>query len=385
MEPIIIPTANPKASFLKHRDRIQRAVERVLESGFYVLGSEVKSFEREFADFMNTGYAVGVGSGTEALHLALVACGVSHGDVVFTASHTAVATVAAIELAGATPFLVDIDPVTYTISVESLEEGINEVDNFSVSDGIELQAKAVIPVHLYGHPADMKAIMEIAEHYNLFVIEDCAQSHGASLNGRLTGTWGHVGAFSFYPTKNLGALGDGGALVTEDETLAQKARLLRQYGWAERYVSLYPGLNSRLDELQAAILRVKLQFLEEENKKRRHIAVLYDEALSNKGLDLPHCAPGVKHAYHQYVIRSASRDSLRRFLKKKGVGTAIHYAVPVHRQPAYDKRVPRVSSMANTEELVQEIISLPIYPELTLEEIHIVSDLIGLWCSKQKE
>src|ERR1700683_1484487 len=272
---------NPKANYLAHETEIRQAIERVLESGWYILGQEVTAFEKEFAAFLGAHHAVGVGSGTDAITIALRACGIGPGDSVITVSHTAVATVAAIELTGACAVLVDIDPETYTMDVQSLDETIHE----SISAG--LRVKAIVPVHLYGHPADMPSIMEIASRHGLRIIEDCAQCHGAIINGKMTGTWGDAAAFSFYPTKTLGALGDGGAVVTNDPERAGRAKLLREYGWKNRYVSDCPGLNSRLDELQAAILRVKLKYLSVENERRRELARLYQDLLSGLKLQLP--------------------------------------------------------------------------------------------------
>jgi len=235
--------------------------------------------------------------------------------------------------------------------------------------------KAIVPVHLYGHPADMPAIMAIADRYGLRVIEDCAQSHGAAAGGRRTGAWGHMAAFSFYPTKNLGALGDGGAVATDDPILAQRLRSLREYGWRQRYVSEETGMNSRLDELQAAVLRVKLRRLDSENERRRELAAAYDAALSGSDVELPQRADEVVHVYHQYVIRSAHRDSLRAWLREQGVGTLVHYPVPVHLQPAYQGRV-RHGSLARTEDAAREVLSLPMFPELSLEQVRMASHLI---------
>jgi dTDP-4-amino-4,6-dideoxygalactose transaminase len=365
---IVVPQTDPKANYLAHRAEIDAAIQRVLDSGWYILGHEVETFERQFAAYVGVHHAIGVGSGTDALELALRASGVGPGDLVFTVSHTAVATVAAIELTGATPVLVDIDPVTYTMDPNSLADVLNRSH--------QGHPKAVIPVHLYGQPADLPAIMELARRYGLRVVEDCAQSHGATLAGRMTGSWGDVAAFSFYPTKNLGALGDGGIVVTNDSSLADKVRLLRQYGWRERYVSDLPGLNSRLDELQAAILSVKLRYLDEENQRRRDLAKVYNKMLSGGSLVLPTSASGAKHVYHQYVMRTANRDGLKRFLTGRGVGTAIHYPVPVHRQPAYEGRLPCAGSMTNTEMLAGEVLSLPMYPQLTEAQVQAVCEAI---------
>ena len=368
---MILP-ANPAANYLAHRDEIDQAVRRALDSGMYILGQEVAKFEEEFAHYLGAQHAIGVGSGTDALHIALRACGVGPGDTVLTVSHTAVATVATVELAGAQAVLTDIEPATATIDTNRLEDVIKAQPTRRI--------KAIIPVHLYGHPADMPAIMSIAEQYGLTVIEDCAQSHGAVLDDRKTGIWGHVAAFSFYPTKNLGALGDGGAVVTSDRKLADRIRGLREYGWRERYVSDFPGMNTRLDELQAAILRVKLKYLDKENARRREIARLYDAALTGTPVMIPSSRTGASHAYHQYVVRSDRRDDLRSFLKANGVGTLIHYPVPVHLQPAYQGRVlPDGAGLPETETICRRILSLPMHPQLTDAEVKEVSNLIAHW------
>jgi dTDP-4-amino-4,6-dideoxygalactose transaminase len=325
---------------------------RVLASGWYILGEEVAAFEREFAAYAGASHAIGVASGTDAIQLALRALGVGVGDEVATVSHTAVATVAAIELSGATPVLVDIDPETFTMDAACLERAMNR------------HVKAIVPVHLYGHPADLAAILPIAGRHGAAVIEDCAQSHGAALGGRATGTWGHAGAFSFYPTKNLGALGDGGAVLTSDVELAARIRALREYGWRERYVSSEAGLNSRLDEMQAAILRVKLHYLDAENARRREIASWYNQLLAGLPLTLPTVSISATHVFHQYVVRTALRDPLRDHLKQSGIGALIHYPVPVHLQPAYRGRVILAGTLASSEAAAREVLSLPMFPEL---------------------
>lgn len=365
--PMQLLPCNPKANYLAHKDEIDAAIARVLDSGWYILGQEVTAFENEFAAYIGVRFGIGVGSGTEALHLALRACGVGESDEVITVSHTAVATVAAIELCGATPVLMDIDLNTYTMDMSQIEQSITK------------QTKAIIPVHLYGHPADMESIISIARRYELRVIEDCAQSHGAIYKDRKTGAWGDIAAFSFYPTKNLGAIGDGGIVVTDDPELAERARLLREYGWRQRYVSDFPGLNSRLDELQAAILRMKLRYLDEENRKRQALAVIYDGMLSSTSLTLPTCASNAIHVYHQYVVRSKRRDALRKFLQEKGIGTLIHYPVPVHQQPAYQGRLRCISSMVNTDRIVKEILSLPMYPELAPNKVRQIAETVVSW------
>lgn len=361
-----IPQCDPKANYLAHKAEIDAAIRAVLDGGRYILGPEVEAFEREFAAYLAVRHAIGVGSGTDALQLALRACKVGPGDGVLTVSHTAVATIAAVELAGAVPVLLDIDPCTYTLDCNALEDAVRQ------DWGVPL--KAVVAVHLYGYPADMRGIMEIAGRHGLWVIEDCAQAHGASICGQKTGSWGHIAAFSFYPTKNLGALGDGGAVVTNDPALADYARLLREYGWRERYVSEYGGMNTRLDELQAAILRIKLRYLDCENAKRRESACLYNAKLAVSGLGLPRCSAEATHAYHQYVVRSTERDRLRDWLRERGVGTLIHYPEPVHTQPAYRGRILH-GVLDKTEEVVREILSLPIYPELPPSHVSEVGQL----------
>jgi len=367
---------DPHANYLAHRAEIDDAIRKVLEGGRYILGPEVASFEREFAGYVGVRHAVGVGSGTEALHLALLASGIGRGDVVATASHTAVATVAAIELAGATPLLVDIEPRTYTMDPERLEEAILSQRSASPS----VLVRAVIPVHLYGQPADLTAILAVARRHGLRVIEDAAQAHGASWNGRRVGALGDVAAFSFYPTKNLGALGDGGAVVTDDPALAERARLLREYGWRERYVSEFAGTNSRLDELQAAVLRVKLRHLEAENARRREIAAIYDKELAVSSIGLPVARSEGGHVYHQYVVRSPRRDALIEELAGRGTRLLIHYPQPVHLQPAYRSRaLLQPGGLPHTEQACREIVSLPMHPHLTDAQARTVAEWILSW------
>lgn len=374
MNTITIPQTNPRANYIAHKEEIDAAILRVLDSGWYILGHEVSKFEEEFANFIGVRHAIGVASGTDALTIALLTCGVGRGDVVITVSHTAVATVAAIDIAGASPLLVDIEPESFTMDVNQLEEAIKKFNNGRI--------KAIIPVHLYGQPANMSAITEIANRYNLYIIEDCAQSHGASIHGRKTGTWGHMAAFSFYPTKNLGALGDGGAVVTNDPVMAEKARWLRQYGWKERYVSHLRGMNTRLDEVQAAILRVKLRYLNEENACRQELARIYDELLMNTKLDLPGRCADVDHVYHQYVVSTDQRDALRSHLGERGIGTLVHYAKAVHMQPAYEDRLCKFKTLQHTEEIVKKIVSLPMYPELQENHVRTVTQEILAWQKK---
>lgn len=347
----MIPQTDPRAGYLAHQSEIDQAIARVLERGRYILGPEVEAFEREFAAYLGVEHVIGVGSGTDALRLALESAGIRTGAVVATVSHTAVATVAAIELAGAIPLLIDIDPATFTMDCGHLEDMLRT-----------RRVDAIVPVHLYGHPADMTAMVELAGRHGIAIIEDCAQSHGASIGSRKTGSFGAAAAFSFYPTKNLGALGDGGAIATNDPAVAERARLLREYGWKDRYVSYIPGMNTRLDELQAAILRVKLPYLDAGNARRRGIAAAYAAGLADAGFTLPMSGGSVIHVYHQYVIRSRDRDALREKLASRGVGTLVHYPAPVHLQPAY-LRVER-AALPQTESAANQVLSLPMYPEL---------------------
>lgn len=344
----MILCSNPHEQYAAQRDEIREVIARVLEGGRYILGPEVQAFEIEFARYCGAESAIGVGSGTEALHLALAALGVGPGDEVITVAHTAVATAVAIRLCGATPVFADIDPATYTI------------DPSDAARLITSRTRAIVPVHLYGRPADLDALAEL----RVPIVEDCAQAHGASWRGRRVGSIGRIGAFSFYPTKNLGAIGDGGAVVTSDPELASRVRLLREYGWAERYVSSVEGWNSRLDELQAAILRVKLRSLDADNERRRTIARRYDEGLGGGRLRLPEDAPpDATHVYHLYVVASDRRDALQEHLRAHGVGALVHYPVPVHLQPAY--AAMRSRALPHTEHAAQIVLSLPMYPELT--------------------
>jgi dTDP-4-amino-4,6-dideoxygalactose transaminase len=367
----ILP-ADPKANYLAHKEEIDQAIRVALDRGWYILGNEVSLFEKEFASYIGVPHAVGVGSGTDAIQLALRVLGIGPGDAVLTVSHTSVATVAAIELAGATPVFVDIDPVTYTMDVRALETAI--------ADPRSSRLKAIIPVHLYGNPANMPAIAEIAEKHGLYLIEDCAQAHGAMIAGRKAGSWGHMGAFSFYPTKNLGALGDGGALVCSDETLAAKAGLIRQYGWRERYISEMAGMNTRLDELQAAVLRVKLRHLDAENGRRQEIAKAYDAALETSGSTLPRSAADATHVYHQYTILTPRRDELASFLKSEGINAAILYPSPVHLQPAYRGRVNApAGGLPVSERVCRELLCLPMHPQLGEAQVRRIIDQVRRW------
>ncbi len=361
MTPTFIPQANPGATFGANREALLKAASDVLDSGWYINGTQVRQFEERFAAFCSARFAVGVGNGTDAIEVALRALGIGKGDLVFTVSHTAVATVAAIECAGATPVLVDIDPDTYTMSPESLRTALDAAR----AGRYPGRPAAIIPVHLYGTCADFDAIREVAG--DLPIIEDCAQAHGAAYKGRPAGSMGIMGTFSFYPTKNLGAIGDGGCVVTSDETLAGRLRSVREYGWKTHYLSSEPGINSRLDEMQAAFLNILLPSLAARNARRRAIAERYRRELSGcGGLVLPSVPEWAEPVYHLYVVRCADREALRQRLRERGVGTAVHYPSPVHLQDAYRGRVPLApAGLPVTETLLPQILSLPMYPELS--------------------
>ena len=367
---IRIPQVDPRASYLAHKDEIDAAIARVLASGRYILGQEVATFEQEFADYIGVKFGIGVGNGTDALHLALRACGVRAGDEVITVSHTAVATAAAIEQSGARPVFVDIEPDTFLMSPNWIEKAITP------------HTKAILPVHLYGNVAEMERILDVANRYGLHVIEDCAQSHGARYKERRSGAWGTVAAFSFYPTKNLGAFGDGGMVVTNDSELATRVRSLREYGWHQRYVSETAGVNSRLDELQAAVLRVKLKYLDGSNEERRRKALLYTQRLQGADVRCPAVRKHVDSVYHLYVIRTIERDSLGAFLRDRGIQTLIHYPVPVHLQNAYKKLGYGTGDLPVTEEVSRQILSLPLYSEMPESEIEEVSSQIENFFNK---
>jgi dTDP-4-amino-4,6-dideoxygalactose transaminase len=370
-----IPQTDPRASYLAQRTAIDAAIGRVLEGGSYILGREVAVFEAAFASFVGVGDAIGCASGTDAIELALRACGIGSGDLVFTVSHTAVATVAAIERAGAMPVLIDVEPGTYTMAPYELARALKSQ--------LPGRPGAVVPVHLYGQPADLAPICDAARGHDLRVIEDCAQSHGALYRGRLTGSLGDIGCFSFYPTKNLGALGDAGMVVTSKPDLASAMREVREYGWRERYVSTSAGINSRLDPLQAAILAVKLGNLSAGNARRQTIAARYDAGLSDLPLAVPARRPDASHVFHQYVIRLAERDAMRRHLAGRGIGTGIHYPVPVHLQPAYRNRFAAgPSGLGVSERAAGQILSLPIYPELSDEMVDRVISAIRSFFSQ---
>ncbi len=346
------------------KDEINNAIQNVIDNTSFILEKEVSDFERNFADFCTTKYCVGIGSGTDALYLALKSLGIGPGDEVITAANTFIATALAISHCSAKPVLVDCKPDVYTIDVDKIEKAITD------------KTKAIIPVHLYGQPADMDPILELAEKYSLAVVEDACQAHGAEYKGRKTGCLGKIGCFSFYPGKNLGAYGDGGAVVTNDEEIAERIKLLRNYGEKVKYHHSIKGFNTRLDSIQASVLNVKLKYLEEWNELRRKNAKLYSSRLDRAEILLPIEEKFAKHVYHLYVIRTKKRNELQEFLKQKGIDTGIHYPVPIHLQEAYLEFGNMQGKFPVTEKVSNEILSLPMYPELSREEIEYVADCI---------
>lgn len=359
-----VPFIDLNAQYQTIAHEIQQAMLGVIEKSDFILGKELEAFEREFAEYCRVKYAIGLDNGTSALEMALRAYGIGEGDEVITSAHTFIATASAIAFTGAKPVLIDIDPKTYNLNPELIESAITE------------KTKAIMPVHLYGQPVDMDKIMDTAQRYDLIVIEDACQAHGAVYKGNRAGSIGHAAAFSFYPGKNLGAYGDGGMLVTNDEEVEDKVRMLRNYGQKEKYNHLYLAYNRRLDNIQAAILRVKLKRLDIWNQARRNAARLYNELLADTNLILPYCAPYSEHIYHLYVIRTPKRDNLQVFLKSKGVSTGIHYPIPVHQQKAYEYLGYKKGSLTITEQYASEFLSLPMFPEITEEQINYTIECI---------
>lgn len=352
----ILP-ADPKAGYLAAQAEIDAALKRVMASGHYILGPELDAFEKEFAAWLGAP-AAGVANGTDAIEIALAAAGIGPGDKVVTVANTVTATVSAIVATGAKPVFADIEPDTMLLDVVALEATLAKLRDPRI--------KAVVPVHLYGQAADMPRLMDVAAKHNLFVMEDCAQAHGSLVGGRKAGTWGQLASFSFYPTKNLGAFGDAGAVAGRDAALLEKVRLLRQYGWRKRYVSDQHGRNSRLDELQAALLRVGLGRLDAGNVRRNAIAAQYLAALKDTPLRLPVLAEGRTHTWHQFVVRTPKRDELQAHLAKKDILSGVLYPVPIHRQPAYHDAS---LSLPHTEAACAEVLSLPLHPGLSDEDV----------------
>jgi len=371
---LTVPQADPGAGYRAHKAEIDAAALRALGSGWYILGQEGAAFEKEFAAWQGAARAVGCANGTDALMLTLRGMGIGAGCTVVTVSHTAVATVAAIEMVGATPLLVDIDPDTFTMDADELVAVLNDPP-----PGLP-PIRAIIPVHLYGQACDLAPMLAACREHGVMVIEDCSQAHGATLGGRKVGTMGDAACFSLYPTKNLGALGDGGVMSTDDAALADRIGAIRQYGWKERYISDSIGVNSRLDEIQAAILRVRLPYLDAANARRAEIAAAYDAALADTPIAAPVRRADAGHVYHQYVLRVPNRTALMARLRAEGVATAIHYPAPVHLQPAYRGRTPMgPAGCAETARAASEVMSLPMFPELTDAQVaHVCGVLRGL-------
>lgn len=368
----MIPCANPAAQFRSQSAEILSTIERVCEAGNYILGPEVSAFETAFAAYCDAAHAIGVNSGTDAIVLTLRAMDIGPGDEVITVSHTALATIAAIIAAGATPVCVDVDPTTYTMHPAC------------VRDAITARSRAIIAVHVYGHPADMGAILAIGAENNIPIIEDCAQSVGAAWKGNRVGSIGHAACFSFYPTKNLGAIGDGGAIVTSDPLLAARVKRLRQYGWNANRDTEEPGLNSRLDELQAAVLATKLSVLDAQNDRRRAIAAAYSAGLTDSAVVPPAVSANVRHVFHLYVVTTERRDEIKSALGGSGVGAAVHYPVPAHLHGGY-RALTRIPStgLPVTERLARQVLSLPMYPELHDSHVAKVIDSVRAYSARR--
>lgn len=360
-----IPLVDLSAQYQPLKEDILARIAEILDGMHLFLGPNVQAFEQEFADYQEVRHAIGVSDGTAALQLALMACGVGAGDEVITVSYTFIATAEAITLVGARPVFVDVDPRTYTLDVKQIERCITP------------RTRAIIPVHLYGQPADMDPIMGIAGRHDLWVIEDACQAHGARYKKRRTGGLGHVAAYSFYFSKNLGAYGEGGIVTTNDDKLAQKVRILRDHGSPQRYYHERVGINGRLDEIQAAVLRAKLPHLKTWNDQRRANAVHYTELLSDvTGVITPYIANYAEHVFHLYVVQAPRRDELKNYLQEHGIGTGIHYPVPCHLQPAFQSLGYSPGDLPVTEQMADEVISLPMYAELTADQRTYVADAI---------
>jgi len=377
----MVPFIDLKRQYKEIEGEILSATQRVYEKGRFILGEEVSAFEKEFSHYCGVRYGVGVGSGTDALYLALKAAGIGEGDEVVTVANSFVATALAISFTGAKPLFVDIDPKTYTMDPNHLELLLKH----QKAKGSGRKIKAILPVHLYGHPAEMDSIMEIADRYDLIVIEDACQAHGAKYGKKKVGSFGAMGCFSFYPTKNLGGYGDGGMVVTNHKRHDQNLRLLRCYGERKKYEHILKGHNSRLDEIQAAILRVKLKYLDQWNGERRRKAKIYTQMLSPLGVVCPSEKKGVRHVYHLYTIKTKKRDSLQTFLKKRGIETLIHYPIPIPLQKAYRELEYHKRDLPLTNQWSRKILSLPFFPEMKESEMEEVAEGIRSFIgSKEK-
>lgn len=360
-----IPLLDLKAQYQTIREDIQKAIDQVLESGQFIMGPEVKKLEEEVAAYCGVKHAIGVGNGTDALLLALDAKGIGTGDEVITTPFTFFATAEVVSQLGATPVFVDIDPETYNLDVEQIRQKFNE------------KTKAIIPVHIFGQPANMDEIMLFAEENGLFVLEDAAQAIGSEYHGKKIGSWGHAATFSFFPTKNLGGYGDGGMIVTNDDDLAEKMRILRAHGsYPKKYYHSTLGYNSRLDELQAAILRVKFRHLDQWNDARREKASWYDQKLADLPIKIPFHAPDRKHIYHLYIVQAEERDALMKHLKENGVSTGVYYPLPLHLQEVYKDLEYEEGSIPTAEYVSKRTLALPLYPEMTEAQVDQVVQVI---------
>jgi dTDP-4-amino-4,6-dideoxygalactose transaminase len=368
----MVPFIDLTRQYKRIEEKILSATKKVYEKGHFILGEEVSAFEEEFSHYCGVRYGVGVDSGTDALYLALKAAGIGEGDEVITVANSFIATALAISFTGAKPLFVDIDPKTYTMDPDGLELLLKRQK--AKNEGRKI--KAVLPVHLYGHPAEMGSIMEIANRYDLIVIEDACQAHGAKYGGKKVGSFGALGCFSFYPTKNLGGYGDGGMVVTNNRKYEKKLRLLRCYGEKKKYQHVLKGGNSRLDEIQAAILRVKLKYLDQWNEERRKRALFYKRMLEHTGVICPTEKEQAKHVYHLFVIRTKKRNALQASLKEKGIETLIHYPIPIHLQKAFKELGCRRGDLPLTEQCSRGVLSLPFFPEMTESEVEEVATQI---------
>jgi len=360
-----VPFVDLRAQYATVADEVTAAARQVTETADFILGEELARFEADFADYCGTRYAVGTDSGISSLELTLRALGVGAGDEVIVPAHTFIATASAVSFTGARPVLVDIDPCSFGLDSDRVEAAITP------------RTRAILPVHLYGHPADLEPLLEIARRRHVFVVEDACQAHGARYKGRRVGAFGLAGCFSFYPAKNLGAHGDGGAVVTDDQDLAERVRMLRNYGQREKYHHAVLAYNRRLDTLQAAILRVKLRHLDRWNEARRRIAAIYGEGLRGTEVRSPKVASDVEHVYHLYVIRTRARDAVRKHLAAQGVATGLHYPIPIHLQEAYRDLGHRLGDFPEAERAAAEGLSLPMYPEMTPAQTEYVIEAIG--------
>jgi dTDP-4-amino-4,6-dideoxygalactose transaminase len=361
----VIPLVDLKAQYASIKPEIDAAIQRVLDSGQFTLGSEVAAFEEEFAAYSQAESGIGVNSGTSALHLALLAAGIGSGDEVITVPFTFVATASAIVYTGAKPVFVDIDPATFTMDPVALEAAITP------------KTKAVIPVHLYGQPADMDPILAIARHHGLVVIEDACQAHGAEYKGRRVGGIGDMGCFSFYPSKNLGAYGEGGMVTTRNPEFTRKIRMLRDWGAERKYHHVLKGYNFRLDAIQGAVLRVKLRYLEGWIEARRRAAGHYERLLASAGVAAPALMPDARHVFNTYAIRTSARPQWQQALQARGIQTGIHYPIPVHLLPAFADLGHHAGQFPHSEQAAAEVLSLPMFPELTSKQIEAVSEAVS--------